>query len=262
MNMSFYVGALGAGNCTKKLSVIANNLANVNTSGYKPKSTAFTELISYNLNDSPAAVTELRAGAGMQVQSTDTSFDMNGFIRTGGQYDYAIAHPHAFFMIQDPVSGDVVYTRDGHFHRGEREDGFYLTTASGKLVLDQNQQPIRLDVADPDELRAEMEEGYEREYEEYNNEADGEQPEVGLYIFAYPSHLMNIGGNEFVPAKSSVKPVRLETGALVKHSLETSGTDMAKELTRLIECQRAFSYAIKMVTTSDEIEGIINTLRG
>lgn len=262
MNMSFYVGALGAGNCTKKLSVIANNLANVNTSGYKPKATAFTELISYNLNDSSAAATELRTGAGMQVQSTDTSFNMSGFIQTGRQYDYAIAHPHAFFMVQDPVSGDIAYTRDGHFHRGEREEGFYLTTTSGKLVLDQNQQPIRLEVADPDKLRAEMEEGYEPEYEEQNNEADADKPGVGLYTFANPSQLINIGDNEYTPAKPSAQPVRLETAALVNHSLETSGTDLTKELTSLIECQRAFSYALRMVTNSDEIEGIINTLRG
>ena len=39
-------------------------------------------------------------------------------------------------MIQDPTSGEITYTRNGHFHRGEREDGFYLTTEDGKLVLD------------------------------------------------------------------------------------------------------------------------------
>ena len=45
-------------------------------------------------------------------------------------------------------------------------------------------------------------------------------------------------------------------------SKSVSGTDMAKELVRLIECQRAFTYALRMVTTSDEIEGTINPLRG
>ena len=69
MNQSFYVGALGAGTCTEKLSVISNNLANVNTNGFKPKTTVFSQLINYNLNDSEGAVTELQAGAGMKVQS-------------------------------------------------------------------------------------------------------------------------------------------------------------------------------------------------
>ena len=57
MNQSFYVGALGAGNCTEKLSVISNNLANVNTNGFKPKTTVFSQLINYNLNDGEGAVT-------------------------------------------------------------------------------------------------------------------------------------------------------------------------------------------------------------
>ena len=49
---------------------------------------------------------------------------------------------------------------------------------------------------------------------------------------------------------------------LEEGTLESSGTDMAKEMTRLIESQRAFTYALKMVQTSDEVEGTINQLRG
>ena len=45
-------------------------------------------------------------------------------------------------------------------------------------------------------------------------------------------------------------------------ALERSGTDLAKEMAKLIECQRAYSYALKMVITSDEIESTINSLRG
>ena len=49
MNMSFYTGAAGAGQFTKKLSVVSNNLANINNTGFKPKTAAFSELIHYNL---------------------------------------------------------------------------------------------------------------------------------------------------------------------------------------------------------------------
>lgn len=86
MNQSFYVGALGAGNCTEKLSVISNNLANVNTNGFKPKTTVFSQLINYNLNDSEGAVTELQAGAGMKVQRTYTGFDTSGLTQTGSPW--------------------------------------------------------------------------------------------------------------------------------------------------------------------------------
>ena len=53
MNMSFYVGALGADASQKKMGVISNNLANINNTAFKPKNAIFSELINYNLNDSP-----------------------------------------------------------------------------------------------------------------------------------------------------------------------------------------------------------------
>lgn len=262
MNMSFYVGALGASNCTEKLSVISNNLANVNNAGFKPKTAAFSELVNYNLNDSPEAVTELQAGAGMKVQRTSTGFDVSGLTQTGNPYDYAITQSNAFFMVQDPESGERSFTRNGHFHRGAREDGYYLTTENGKLVLDQNQEPIELDVLDIDKIREEMEEGYEEEIEDEDDDEDDDKPKVSLYTFSNPSRLTSVGDNEYTPGDTGMEAVLVERPSLIKGALETSGTDIAKELTRLIECQRAFSYALKMVTTSDEIEGTINTLRG
>ena len=136
MNMSFYTGAAGAGQFTKKLSVVSNNLANINNTGFKPKTAAFSELIHYNLNDSENAQTELQTGAGTRGERTWTDFGVAGATQTGQEYDYAIMEPNAFFMLQDPATGEITYTRNGHFHRGEREDGFYLTTEDGKLVLD------------------------------------------------------------------------------------------------------------------------------
>jgi len=163
MDMSFYVGAMGAANCTEKLSVISNNLANVNNTGFKPKTTVFSELINYNLNDSPDAVTELQAGAGMRVERTYTGFDVAPVVQTESEYDYAIMQPNAFFMLRDPQTNEITYTRNGHFYRAEMEDGFYLMTESGKLVLDQNQEPLQLEVKDVEKMQAEMEEDYEEE---------------------------------------------------------------------------------------------------
>jgi len=70
MNKSFYVGAIGAAQTTKRLSVIANNLANVNNTGFKPKKVAFSELIEYNIKEPEEAVTNLQAGAGTKVART------------------------------------------------------------------------------------------------------------------------------------------------------------------------------------------------
>lgn len=264
MNMSFYIGALGADKCTDKLSVISNNLANVNTAGFKPKTTVFSELVNYNLKDSPDAVTDTQAGGGIKVRGTSTGFGVAGLTDTESPYDYAISQPNAFFMVQDPASGETSFTRNGHFHRGEREDGFYLMTDSGKMVLDQNQEPIKLDVLDIDKLLEESENGYEDQDNNVDNteEDDQDKPKVSLYTFTNPSRLVSVGNDEFTAQNTGMEATLVERPSLVRGYLESSGTDVATELARLIECQRAFSYATRVITTSDEIQGTINSLRG
>ena len=138
MYQSFYTGALGAGSCMAKMSVIANNLANINNNGFKPKTAAFSDLLNYNLNDSETAVTNLMSGNGVRLQRTYTTYDVASMGTTNSPLDFAIAEENAFFMVQDPTTGEITYTRNGSFHRGQWEDKFYLTTDNGKLVLDQN----------------------------------------------------------------------------------------------------------------------------
>ena len=270
MNMSFYVGALGASDSQKKLDVIGNNLANINTDGFKPKNAVFSELINYNLNDSPEARTELQAGAGTAVVRTNTEHGTAAFMSTGQPNDYAIGRDHAFFKLQDPKSGAITYTRNGHFHAGELPDGkFYLLTDSGKHVLDEKGEKMLADASGVQMLEDAKKRGQNRENEIYENEnnkdiKEEERQRVGVYTLTYPSRLVNKGDNEFaVRAGDTQYPDKVvENPVLEEGTLERSGTDMAKEMTRLIESQRAFSYALKMVQTSDEVEGTINQLRG
>ena len=172
--------------------------------------------------------------------------------------------PNAFFMLRDPQTNEITYTRNGHFYRAEMEDGFYLMTESGKLVLDQNQEPLQLEVKDVEKMQAEMEEDYEEEVEEDDDEddEDDDSPRISLYTFRNPSRLMSVGDNEYVPMDEGMEATLVEKPILASRALEASGTDVAKEYVRLIECQRAFSYALKMVQTSDEITNTINNLRG
>ena len=258
MNMSFYTGAVGARQLTKRLDVTANNLANINNEGFKPKNAYFMPLVEYNLNDNENAVTELQAGAGAIVSRTWTDTGVSSPTQTGGAFDYAITAPHAFFALQDPATGEISYTRDGHFHRGEREDGFYLTAENGKLVLDENLQPLRLDVTDT----AAMQNGTENNNNGGAGTQGAQEQRIGVYTFDNPSRLLSQGDNEFVPMDEGMEPQLLPDQPLLRGALESSGTDLAKEMTKVIECQRAFSYALRMVTTSDEVEGTINGLRG
>ncbi len=249
MYQSFYTGALGAGSFLAKLSVVSNNLANINNYGFKAKNVAFSDLLNYNLNDSEDAVTELMAGNGMRVQRTYTDFGASAVTQTGSELDFAIMQDNAFFMVQDVGTEEITYTRSGRFHRGELDGRFYLTTESNKLVLDRNQQPIEVGQM-PDENG----EGAE--------DMAAIKSSLALYTFNNPSRLMNVGNDEFAPSDEGAEPILIESPIIASSALETSGTSMADEMVKVIETQRAFSYALKVVTTEDEIESTINSLRG
>lgn len=263
MNMSFYVGALGADASQKKMGVISNNLANINNTAFKPKNAIFSDLINYNLNDSPEAKTDLQAEAGTAVVRTNTEYSPAAFHTTGQPNDYAIGNANAFFKLQDPSSGEITYTRNGHFHAGEMPDGkFYLFTESGKHVLDENGKKM---LADDTALKAIEAAGQTAgNTANANNATEEVKQKIGVYTINYPSRLVNKGDNELAirPGDQNNKDSVIQNPVLESGTLESSGTDMAKEMTRLIESQRAFTYALKMVQTSDEVEGTINQLRG
>ncbi|ETP72161.1 flagellar hook-basal body protein [Lachnospiraceae bacterium JC7] len=262
MNMSFWTGAVGAENFTKRLAITSNNLANINTTGYKAKSAPFRELINYNLNDSREAITELQAGAGAVVHQTNMNFRLSGLNTTNISSDYALMDDNAFFMLQDPGDGSISYTRNGHFHSGLMEDGeFYLMTESGKYVLDQKGEKLKADVLDFDTLKEKDENATEQTTE--NTAETEEKPTVGVYTFPHPSRLLSKGDNEFIVQEGDTQNVAslIRNPHVVQGAIESSSTDLAKEMTKIIESQRAFSYALKMVTTSDEVENTVNNLR-
>ena len=263
MNMSFYVGALGADASQKKMGVISNNLANINNTAFKPKNAIFSDLINYNLNDSPEAKTDLQAEAGTAVVRTNTEYSPAAFHTTGQPNDYAIGNANAFFKLQDPSSGEITYTRNGHFHAGEMPDGkFYLFTESGKHVLDENGKKMLADDTALKAIEAAGQTGGNTA--NANNATEEVKQKIGVYTINYPSRLVNKGDNELAirPGDQNNKDSVIQNPILESGTLESSGTDMAKEMTRLIESQRAFTYALKMFQTSDEVEGTINQLRG
>ena len=73
--------------------------------------------------------------------------------------------------------------------------------------------------------------------------------------------MLNVGDNEYVPVEKNGDPI-LQNEDPLQGALESPGTDLALELVRMIESQRAYSYALKMVQTSDEVVQTINGLRG
>ena len=235
MYTSFYTAARGAMEEQKKMDVVGNNLANVNNYGYKAKTTVFYDLMYYNLNNYTGADTPLKAGTGIHVEKTNTNFDPMGFVTTEGKFDYAIVQ-EGFFMLRSPITNEITYSRNGHFSMSKRGDEFYLVNDNGNFVLDQNQNPIQV--------------------------IDGElSSEIGVYGFNILDGMQSIGNNEFTPVLKNGQPFLIPGAKLENKTLEMSGVNVADDFTRMIEAQRAYSYALKMVQTSDESVNTINTLR-
>lgn len=239
MYSSFYAAAVGAMGQQAKLDVVSNNMANVNTSGYKAKVGVFHDLMYYNLNNFHGEETTIKAGTGIRLEKADTNFDPVGFEITERDYDFAI-RGDGFFMMRNPTNNEITYTRNGRFSLSQRGDEFYLVNDAGNLVLDRAQNPIRLqgDVTNP-ELSA----------------------TPGVYDFDIKNGILSVGDNEFMPVEKNGNPY-LQAEEPLQGALEMSGADLASDLVRMIESQRAYSYALKMVQTSDEVVQTINSLRG
>ncbi len=238
MYTSFYTAARGAMEEQEKLNVVGHNLANANNYGYKAKTTVFTDLMYYNLNNYTGEDTRYKAGAGINVEKTNTDFSPKGLITTEEKFDYAI-NGKGFFMLRSPITNEITYTRNGHFSMSRRGNEFYLVNDNGNFVLDENRNPIRVLDGNAGELSG----------------------QIGVYGFNILDGMQSTGNNEFVPVLKNGEPFLMRDAKLIDHALEMSGVDVADDFTRMIEAQRAYSYALKMVQTSDEIVNTINTLR-
>lgn len=240
MDLAFYAAAAGASAQQKRLNVVANNLANVSTIGFKGEDAIFSNLIYNELNPPAQEGTQLSSTSGARVEKTNTNFSDGDWLPSELPYDYALVGD-GFFALKNPLTEEITYTRDGSFRLSQQADGTFLLTAeNGKHVLDHLGQDIPVD---PDNQEASL--------------------PVGVYRFRTRDGMLHVGDNEFLPTEKNGQAVAAESnqGLVQQGYIENSNVDMADEFTKMIEAQRAYQYALKMVQTADEVETTINSLR-
>lgn len=246
MNQSFYTAAVGAWQQQERLNVHGNNIANVNHYGFKAKRPVFSDLMYAYIEG--AQQDEMPRGTGAYMVSADTDFRQSGFADTGRALDYAI-EGDGFFALWDPATGEYAYTRDGSFTMsqymlenddGEMETRWYLSDGLGRFVMSTTGQLIEVDGEDSSNMN--------------------EMLPVGIFDFVNTNGMPSMSENRFTPIEKN-GDLRVGSGKLVQGKLEQSNTDLANELAKVIESQRSFTYALKMIQTSDEIETTVNDLR-
>ena len=242
-----------------RMQIISNNLANVNTNGFKKDRANFESLLYQVIRSSGAQTsvdTELTSGfsvgTGVNIVNSNKLHSQGSIVSTDNSLDLAI-DGGGFFQVLLP-DGQIVYTRNGAFSRND--EGF-LTTNSGFII-----QP---EIAIPAEAT------------KINVSADGiisvqvpgqvEAQEVGqlqLADFQNRRGLEPIGENFYVETIASGPPI-LENpfaagfGKLVQGSLEASNVNVVQELVDMIETQRAYEVNSKAITSVDEMLRFVNS---
>ena len=246
MNQSFYIGAVGAQQQLYHLNVHGDNIANVNTYGFKANRSYFTALMYQNW---PGVESDLPKGVGARMLKTSTDYSQGVPSDTGRSLDFYI-DGEGFFALVDLGTRDVTFTRNGAFIMSQLEQDtgevdengepimetvFYLGDNTGKFVLSERGDLIRID--DPkDELP------------------------IGIFDYANYDGMGQLDGTRYLPMDKNGN-LWYGDGKLVRGYLELSNADLADELTKVIEAQRAYGMALRLMTTSDEIESTINNLR-
>lgn len=231
MDMSFYNAAAGASAHQSRIDYLANNIANANTYGYKAKAVSFSDLL---YSDTTSNGGETKVGSGTKTDKAYTDFAGGNLVESNSNLDFSI-EGRGFFGLLDQKTNQVYYTRKGSFTLSQKGEKLYFASQDGYLVLGKNGQPIEMTGID-------------------------DKVEPGVFEFPREEGLLNAGSSNFLPVAENGTPY-VKEATVRRGFLESSNVDLPKEMTMAIEAQRAYSYSLKVLQTSDEIQELINNLR-
>jgi len=248
------------------VDVTANNIANVNTTGFKRNRVEFHDLIyetmrrAYVMEDQQRPV-NLQAGHGVLPAATTKLFRTGSFERTDNYLDVAI-QGDGFFVVSGGMDGTQYYTRDGSFKLSLTDNGMMLTTSDGLPVLDDGGNEIYINV---DALRLIIGINGELSFTNDDGEAEYLGYRIGMVKFQNRDGLETIGDNFFITTSASGEPLPDEEygrpSILRQGYVEMSNVNIADEMVNLIVAQRAYETNSKCITTSDDMLAIANSLK-
>ncbi|MDR2167495.1 MAG: flagellar basal-body rod protein FlgG [Clostridiales bacterium] len=272
MMRSLWTAASGMSAQQMNVDLIANNLANVNTTAFKKERVEFQSLLYQTMRratmDAATAIqgpTNLQVGLGVRPIAITRVFEMGNLERTDNNFDFAINGP-GFFMIQRDLD-TIAYTRDGTFTLSPMEGGgLMLVTTEGFPVLSIDGEPIEfgeelnmstMAVGDDGTILFTSPEG----------EVVDEGIQIAIVQFPNPQGLEAIGRNLFLETPASGAAM-LEadgetavTSDILQGFLESSNVQLAEEMVRLIIAQRAYEVNSRTIQASDEMLQQANNLR-
>ncbi|MGD2184581.1 MAG: flagellar basal-body rod protein FlgG [Desulfobacterales bacterium] len=261
MIRSLWTSATGMQAQELNIDVISNNLANVNTSGFKKSRAEFQDLLYENIRPAGAASSQdtivptgIQLGHGTRPAAVQKLFAQGDFQNTQNELDWAI-EGNGFFQIELP-SGEISYSRSGEFKldvdgRIVNPDGFPLLpeltvptdTVSISVGMDGTVSVIQAGDSTPVEIGS-----------------------IQLTRFINPAGLRNLGRNLYVPTEASgvgITGIAGENGfgTIAQGFLEMSNVSVVDEMVNMITAQRAYETNSKVIQTADDMLQLANNLK-
>lgn len=262
---SLYTSATGMDSMQTKLDVIANNLANINTTGFKRDRANFEDLLYRNevypgmldaqQNPTPTGV---QIGLGARVQSTQKDFRQGTLDQTGRDLDVAIEGP-GFFEVTDPTTSQPLYTRSGNLD----------INANGQLVIGSAQTgrllnpPIQIP---PEATAIVINPNGDVMYRVPGQTTLTQAGSFNMSSFINPDGLLKVGENMYQATDASGvaqqgPPGQNGLGIIRQGQLELSNVEPVKELIDLITTQRGFELNSQAIQAGDQVLQQIANLR-
>jgi flagellar basal-body rod protein FlgG len=261
---ALYTAATGMQAMETKLDVIANNLANISTTGFKKGRANFEDLF-YRHQVQPGAgqgdqrtATGTSVGLGTRVSSIQTDFKQGAMQLTGNPLDIAIEGP-GFFQVQDIDGSTQLYTRAGNF--SINADGTLVlgSATAGRIV----QPPITIPA---DAVTTSIQYDGRVMVTQQGQTSPQEVGQLQIATFVNPEGLLKLGENLFRESDASGQnqlgnPGEQGRGVLKSSVLEASNVEPVQELIDLITTQRAFELNSQAVQAGDQVMSLVANLR-
>lgn len=252
MIQSMYTAAMGLNSQQRRLDVIGNNVANVSTVGFKTTRMDFKDALYAQMNVPVDSGNNLQQGHGVLPVATVRILDQGAAQETGRLLDVMIDGEGYYTMRSQ--SGELFYSRNGAFNISSENGTNYLVDGNGNYVLNTQNQRIVIPGSASDFTVA------------ANGTIHGSGGvvigQLNIVRFTNPQGLSAIGNDGFQPTVASGPALNGGTGELRQGYLEGSNVDIAQEMQLLIRTQRAFSFASRALTQSDNMEGLAVNMRG
>jgi flagellar basal-body rod protein FlgG len=254
MMNSLYTAATGMAAMQMNIDVIANNLANVNTTAFKGSRLTFEDLLYQQLGDRQAARNGAQAGMGVAPGRTNLVTTQGDLRDTQVLTNMAI-EGEGYFQIAMP-DGSIGYTRDGAF---ELDANGQFVTRSGYLLEPPMGIPMEVDrdsiSISPTGLVTGMLNGVNTNF-----------GQIEMAVFANPGGLTALGNNLLAATVNSGAPNIANPGAggagvVRQGKVEGSNVSVMNEMVDMINAQRAFESVSKVISASDEMLGMANSMR-